>query len=444
MNTEEVEDKYFVYATAESDDDTTQDLNEEEEVILKPILKNNSGLKVEEVTDGLDFPTSMAFLGPYDILVMEKNEGTVRRIINGVMLERPLLNVDVASEGERGMLGIAIAREEKDSAIEENNKELVDPKLLLDLPATPWRTHNGGKIVIGPDDNVYLTIGDAGDHDASNPSNIINVQDGPDPDGRAGILRVTQDGNVVEGIEREGEEDSEDSNILGNEYPVNLYYAYGIWNSFGMDFDPITGKLWDVETGRNFGEEINLVEPGFNSGWMKAQGIWELDEMLRAKGIASPNDDSFMSQLVDFNGRGQYSSPEFTWGKMPVTTSGMAFFHSDRLGKQYEHDLFVGEFVGGMIFDFNLNEDRTQLSFDNKGLLEDKVADGAEELEEVIFGYGFGGITDIKIGPYDGYLYVLSLDRGGDECKPQYPDRACIPYSSKVEGHIFRVIPAAT
>ena len=235
-NTEEDEEKYFVYATIESDDDTTQDLNEEEEVILKPILKNNSGLKVEEVTDGLDFPTSMAFLGPDDILVLEKNEGTVRRIINGVMLERPLLNVDVASEGERGMLGIAIAREEKDSAIEgnnnnnnityvflyytesidgdnddgggeaignrlyryeldENNQELVDPKLLLDLPATPSRTHNGGKIVIGPDDNVYLTIGDAGDHDASNPSNIINVQDGPDPDGRAGILRVTQDGN---------------------------------------------------------------------------------------------------------------------------------------------------------------------------------------------------------------------------------------------------------
>ena len=484
-NTEEDEDKYFVYATTESDDDTEQDLDEGEEIILKPILKNNSGLKVEEVTDGLDFPASMAFLGPDDILVLEKNEGTVRRIMNGVLLERPLLNVDVATDGERGMLGIAIAQ---DSAIEgnnnnnnnnghityvflyytesadedsdegdedihnriyryeldENNQELVDPKLLLDLPATPGPTHNGGKIVIGPDDNLYVTTGDVGEHDASNPSNIINVQDGPDPDGRAGILRVTQDGNIVKGIDEGGSNESYESGILGNEYPIDLYYAYGIRNSFGMDFDPLTGKLWDVETGRNFGEEINLVEPGFNSGWMKAQGIWELDEMLRAKGIASPNDDSFMSQLVDFNGRGQYSSPEFTWGKMPVTTSGMAFFHSDRLGKQYEHDLFVGEFVGGMIFDFNLNEDRTQLSFDDKGSLEDKVANGAEELEEVIFGYGFGGITDIKIGPYDGYLYVLSLDRGGDECKPQYPDRACIPYSSTVEGHIFRIIPAAT
>jgi glucose/arabinose dehydrogenase len=107
MNTEEDEEKYFVYATTVSDDDTDQDLDEE--VILKPILKNNSALKVEEVTDGLDFPTSMAFLGPDDILVLEKNEGAVRRIINGVMLERPLLNMDVASEGERGMLGIAIA-----------------------------------------------------------------------------------------------------------------------------------------------------------------------------------------------------------------------------------------------------------------------------------------------------------------------------------------------
>jgi hypothetical protein len=59
----------------------------------------------------------------------------------------------------------------------------------------------------------------------------------------------------------------------------------------------------------------------------------------------------------------------------------------------------------------------------------------------VIFGYGFGGITDIKIGP-EGYLYILSLDKGRSECKPQYPDRDCIPYSSAVEGHIMRIIPA--
>jgi glucose/arabinose dehydrogenase len=480
-----VEEKYFVYATV-PDNDVAQD--PEDEVILNPIIKNNPDLKVEEVSDGLDFPTSMAFLGPEDILVLEKNEGTVKRILNGVLLDEPLLDVNVANEGERGMLGIAIAEKitsiEVDSAsnhvtyvflyytestgqnndndidgetirnrlyryeLSQDKQELINPRLLLDLPATPGPTHNGGKVAIGPDNNVYLTVGDVGEHDSSNPSTIINIEDGSDPDGEAGILRVTQDGEVVQVTDSQGleleEEDDSSSGILGNQYPLNLYYAYGIRNSFGMDFDPVTAKLWDVETGRNLGEEVNLVEPGFNSGWMKAQGIWELDRMRQPMGIALPDDESFISQLVDFDGRGKYSSPEFTWGKMPISTSGAAFFHSDRLGKQYENDLFVGEFVNGIIFDFDLSEDRTQLSFDNNGPLKDELADNAQELEDIIFGHGFGGITDIKIGPYDGYMYVLSLDRGGDECKPQYPYRSCIPYSSPVEGHIFRIVPDLT
>ena len=58
---------------------------------------------------------------------------------------------------------------------------------------------------------------------------------------------------------------------------ISKYYAYGIRNSFGLDFDPITGKLWDTENGPTFGDEINLVEPGFNSGWNKIQGIWKTD-----------------------------------------------------------------------------------------------------------------------------------------------------------------------
>src|SRR5215211_2776484 len=479
---------YFVYASV-FDNNVVEDLDEDDEVILNPILKN-SDLKVEEVSNGLDFPTSMAFLGPDDILVLEKNEGTVRRILNGVLLEEPLLDVDVANKGERGMLGIAIANNNNNNNSNSNsgnnsdtpyvflyytesekegddddgkeakgnrlyryeleNNKLVNPELLLDLPAAPGPTHNGGKIVIGPDDKLYLAIGDVGGHDLENPHTIINNKNGLEPDGRAGILRFSQDGKAVnnsrieENEEKEQEEEEKGDSILSDKYPLNLYYAYGIRNSFGLDFDPVTGKLWDVETGRNFGEEINLVEPGFNSGWMKAQGIWELNENLRKEGIASLNDTTFLSELVDFDGKGKYSPPEFASDKMPITTSGMAFFHSHRLGKQYENDLFVGDFVNGMIFDFDLNEDRTQLSFDNKGPLEDKLAGSAEELEEVIFGLGFGGITDIKIGPYDGYLYVLSLDRGGDECKPSHPGRACIPYSSTVEGHIFRIIPAAT
>jgi glucose/arabinose dehydrogenase len=96
-----------------------------------------------------------------------------------------------------------------------------------------------------------------------------NVQNGWQPAGRGGILRTTQNGQAVGGI---GIGDG----ILGKEDPLNRNYAYGIRNSFGTDFDPVTGKLWDVEKGPLFGDEINLVEPGFNSGWLKIQGIWPI------------------------------------------------------------------------------------------------------------------------------------------------------------------------
>ena len=68
-----------------------------------------------------------------------------------------------------------------------------------------------------------------------------NYEDGPSPDGRSGILRITQDGSPV------------GSGILGPTQILNLYYAYGIKNSFGFDFDPITNNMWDTENGPTFG-----------------------------------------------------------------------------------------------------------------------------------------------------------------------------------------------
>ena len=78
---------------------------------------------------------------------------------------------------------------------------------------------------------------------------------------------ITQDGKVVNG-----------TGILGDEHPLDMYFAYGIRNSFGLDFDPVTGKLWDTENGPCYGDEINLVEPGFNSGWQEAVGTQESSE----------------------------------------------------------------------------------------------------------------------------------------------------------------------
>ena len=264
------------------------------------------------------------------------------------------------------------------------NNQLVNPILLLDLPATPGPRHNGGVVMIGPDNNVYLVIGDVDGHQTQ----AQNQESGGEPDGTSGILRITQDGKPV------------GSSILGNSYPVNLYYAYGIRNSFGFDFDPITGNIWDTENGPGYGDEINLVEPGFNSGWLEITGISSNADDF------SPEDD----YLVDFDGKGEYSDPEFEW-RDTLGPTAVKFLNSDKLGAEYANDMFVGDIVNGRIYHFELNQDRRELILD--GLLADKVAatESVTELEQIIFGEGFGGITDLEVGP-DGYLYVVSLGHG--------------------------------
>ena len=239
-------------------------------------------LKVEVVAKGLDFPTTIAFLGNNDILVLEKSKGTVTRITNGIISPEPLLRVNVASQVERGMLGIAVSKNDNSStyvflyftevtnSTKNDNKgvlsnrvyryelvdnKLVNPKLLLDLPATPGPRHNGGAITIGNDSNLYVPIGDVDGH----TTEVQNIVDGGPPDGTGGIIRITQDGLPA-------------PSIIGDSGPAKKYYAYGIRNSFGLDFDPLSGKLWDTENGAGFSDEINLVEPGFNSGWLKIQG----------------------------------------------------------------------------------------------------------------------------------------------------------------------------
>src|SRR5919197_4456431 len=165
-------------------------------VVAQPTVAKDPNLKVELIAQGLRSPTSMAFLGPNDILVLEKESGTVQRITNGKMLPQPMLQVPVSTTSERGMLGIAIAKHNngptyvflyytKDGGgvpqslanvldrYELSNDQLINPKLLLNLPAVPGPNHDGGKVVIGPDNNVYTVIGDLRAH-RTQAQNVVN------------------------------------------------------------------------------------------------------------------------------------------------------------------------------------------------------------------------------------------------------------------------------
>jgi aldose sugar dehydrogenase len=418
---------------------------------LGPMIKDPA-LRAEIVLRGLTYATDMAFLGPDDILVTEKDTGAVRRIVNGVMLQEPLLDVNVATFGHRGMLGIAVSdnnstlggdsnrnssilyannndnlvpkyvflyytasqKEDGEDVIQGKqplgnvvyryefvNNKLINPKLLLDLPATPGAIGNGGKILVGPKDkNLYISIGGVGED--GHKTKAQNVKNGGEPDGTSGILVISQDGKAVS-----------QNGVLGDKELLNKYYAYGIWNSFGIDFDPITGNLWDTENGVVFGDEINLIHPGFNSGWNKIDGIWLRGYAIENTKAHVASNQTIDDLLVDFNRKGKYSPPEFTWFN-DVGPTAIRFFNSDKLGKQYKNDIFVGDIINGNIYHFDLNKERTELLLPPNSPLLDKVISGNETgyNNEIVFGKGFGGVTDIEVGLKDGYLYILTFSKG--------------------------------
>lgn len=365
----------------------------------------------------------MAFLGD-DLLILDRDFGRVYRVTDGKVSEEPMIDVNVATVGYRGMLGIAVSngtdahpiiflyfteartKDGEDENLKNSirplgnrvyrydliNNKLVNPKLLLDLPAMPGPRHMGGIMAMGPDDNLYISVGDldgtfkGGNYDtmAQNYLNSTFV------DGRSGILRIDQNGSPV------------GNGILGNLFPLNLYYAYGIRNSFGFDWDPITGKMWDSENGPQYGDEINLIQPGFNSGWVKVQGIWEPNFEQMGKIVHNP------TKLDLFNGKGIYSEPEFTW--IPtVAPTAIVFFTSNNYGAEYKNTLFVGDANTGTIYHFKLNADRSGLQLDGK--LKDKIVSTMDEIKNITFASGFGRITDMDLGP-DGNLFVLSSENG--------------------------------
>jgi aldose sugar dehydrogenase len=416
--------------------------SDEESVII-----NDPKLKAELVVSGLDFPTSMAFIDKDDFLILEKETGLIKRVINGKITE-PLLQINVSGKDERGLLGIDIYKTQyigldvtfvflsyvecaskelcENKVVRyildyENNK-LILPQELFSIESFPDDSHIGGILKVGPDNNVYFTVGDfhGTDFTPVYETQAQNFEDGVFPDGRGGILRFTPDGYPV------------DNGILGTEYPLNLYFAYGIRNSFGIGFDPLTGYLWDSENGPDYGDEINLVEPGFNSGALKIFGQFndQSDDYQFDNIVQSNIEEAGPDGLVTFNGNGIYSEPELSWQDTVAPTS-VTFLDSTNLGYNYQYDMFVANAGGGKIYHFDLSPDRKHLEL--KDSLADKVVNSEIEEASITFAEGFGLITDLEMNPFDGYLYVVAPIKGDSgvgsvyKIVPKSPDIISFP-----------------
>ena len=465
-----------------------------------PILLDPN-LAFRPVITGLDFPTSIAVLGNDDLLVLEKNTGMVKHIVNGVVQDT-VLDLAVNNSSERGLLGIALdpkfqtnhavylywtqpadpapgdttfpsVRQGPDQPalgadtsdllavpllgnrvdrfILQGNSLVFDKNLIRlrsfqnDGVATPPSqgddgqpprgNHDAGVIRFGRDGKLYVIIGDNGRRGIMQ-NNLL----GPIPDDQFGgpmaddahftgvILRLNTDGTAppTNPFFNFGRQLS----FVDPEAGRNLQkvFAYGIRNSFGLAFDPITGNLWETENGDDSFDEINLVRRGFNSGWIQVMG--PLDQIGDFKSIETTMFNLTLQQLRYSPDRianspeeararmlnlpgSQYSDPEFSW-KFAVPPTALEFATGASLNRDYAGDLIVGNLVG-QLMDFNLSLARNRFRFTQPGL-QDLVDDNTQksvplESAPLIFGTDFGTITDLHRAPGDG-LYVVSLTDG--------------------------------
>jgi glucose/arabinose dehydrogenase len=437
-------------------------------------------LDVRTVVTGLNLPTTMAFIGPRDILVLEKATGQVKRIRDG-MFDTIVLDLAVNNFSERGLLGIAlhpdfptnpgvylywtesstpgdtsvpsetpllgnrVDRYEWDGMKLTLDQNLIMIRAIQQDAGQPARgNHDGGVLAFGPDEKLYIFIGDLGRRGnlqnlPCGPTAVCpgpTVQDdqfgGPAPDNAhlsGVVLRLNDDGTTPTSNPFYAVGASMGGQVGAN---IQKIFSYGHRNSFGMAFDPDEGALWLQENGDDSFSEINRVFPGMNGGWIQIAGpserVAQFKEIETTFGgmalqqirwpptnIADTRSEA-LARLFKLPGS-KYSDPEFSW-KWEVAPGGIGFVKGNGLGGKFRGDLFVGAgtplLEGGYLFRFKLTGNGRKLG-GGKGL-QDQVADNLAkheitESEDLLIGRGFGIGTDIETGP-NGNLFVVSLSHG--------------------------------
>jgi aldose sugar dehydrogenase len=399
-------------------------------------------LAVRTVVSGLTTPIGAAFLGPRDMLVLEKNTGKVLRVVDGTVVGTAI-DLAVNFGSERGLLSIALHPEFPDnpgvylywteSTTTSDTNVLANTTLLgnrvdrfrwdgttltQDLNVVRIRAiqqdanqnargnHNGGVIRFGPDGKLYIIVGDVGRRGqmqnlANGPFGAGTPDDefgGPEPDNAhltGVILRLNDDGTAppdnpffAVGGKMTGE-------VGAN---IQKLFAYGVRNSFGLAFDPRSGSLWEQENGDDTFSEINRVEPGMNSGWVQIMGpsrrvtefkaietssqFFGLQQVRWLPTNIADSPEEALKRLFTLPGS-RFSDPEMTW-RYEVAPGGMGFLNGRALGPQFDGNLFLGAAApglqGGHIFRLRLTGNRRAIAVDDPRL-EDRVADNLAKFD---------------------------------------------------------------
>jgi glucose/arabinose dehydrogenase len=207
------------------------------------------------VVTGLDFPAAFTFGLDGRVFYGERLTGEIRIYNPANGSDISLVTIpNLQNQGERGLLGLALLPRSTHLVLFAYATRLVNGtptnqiiRIATNLTVifssnTPSQlNHNGGRVMFGPDDQLYAVIGDA--------QNPANSQDLAQNAGK--VLRMTSSGGVP----------------ADNPFPGNFAWSYGHRNSYGFTFDPLTGRMWQTENGPECNDEINLVAKGQNYAW---------------------------------------------------------------------------------------------------------------------------------------------------------------------------------
>jgi len=220
----------------------------------RPAAVQASGIIARPIVTGLNFPAAFTIGPDGRIFYGLRFTGEIRvyNPANGSDTHFATIP-NILNQGERGLLGLALLPSPNlvlyayatrlVNGVPTNQIIRVTAFMTVIFSSnTPSNfNHNGGRILFGPDGNLYAVIGDA-----ENPSNSQDLSR------HAGkILRMTPSGGVPS----------------GNPFPGSVVWSYGHRNSYGFTFDPLTGRLWQTENGPECNDEINLIAGGANFGW---------------------------------------------------------------------------------------------------------------------------------------------------------------------------------
>ena len=356
-----------------------------------PVVLNTAEvprIRVVPIAHGLSHPWGLAFRQDGDILVTERDKGTLRVIRNGQLLDESIPGVPevFAGSDRAGLMDIALHPDD-DRIVYLTYSKTVDrdgtpgvtvalARGRLDAGALTEvrdifvadgqdRGIAASRVVFAPDGTLFMSVGgsyvfaDTGAY-AQDPSTHFGK-----------LMHLNDDGTVADG-----------NPFVGNPDYLPEIYSMGHRNQLGLAFHPETGDLWATENGPQGGDEANIIRPGVNYGWP----------------VASYSREYSGVRVTDTPWLAEFEQPEVLWWPS-IAPSGLTFYTGEHF-PAWQGNLFVGSMMVGRM-------QRT-------GHLERIVFNrrGEEIRREWLLTELKQRIRDVRQGP-DGYLYVLTEEDDG-------------------------------